>query len=116
MNSKDWKKEHNFSEGDLFARITKVQRDSTKASVQIDTDAAFDGTNSTAKLVQSNDYDLKPELWHDLPENEITIPTGEGSTLLSTFSFTCQFLAVVITAGNATTGTGKLSNKFNSNT
>lgn len=116
MNLKDWKKEHDFAEGDLFARVIKVQRDSTKASVQIDTDAAFDGTNTEAKLVQSNNYELNPALWHDLPEKAIKLPTGEGSALLSTFSFTCQFLAVVITAGNATTGTAQLSNKFNSNT
>ncbi len=111
----NWKKEHNFSEGDAFIKVLNVQRSNTKISVQIDTDAAFDGTNSEAKLVQSNDLELDSSLWHDLPEKELKLPTGEGSSLLSTFSFTAQFVAVVITAGNATTGIGKLSNKFNGN-
>jgi hypothetical protein len=113
---KTWKTEHDFSEGNLFAIVTRTQRDSTKASIQIDTDASFDGTTAVAKLVQSNDLDLDPALWHDLPEEPLTMPTNAGSSLLSTFSFTTQYLALVIEAGDASTGVGKLTNKFNSNT
>jgi len=116
MNNINWKSEHDFSEGNLFAIITRTQRDSSKASVQIDADVSFDGTTTTAKLVQSNDLNLDPSLWHDLPETPLTMPTGAGSSLLSTFSFTASYLAVVIEAGDATTGTVKLFNKFNSNT
>ena len=116
MNNTHWKSEHDFSEGNLVAIVTRTQRDSAKASVQIDTDVAFDGTNSKARLVQSNDLNLDPLLWHDLPENDLNMPNGVGSSLLSTFSFTCSYLAIVIDAGNATAGTAKLFNKFNSNT
>ncbi len=111
-----WKSEYNFADGDAFIKVLEVQSISTKTSVQIDTDSAFDGTTTEAKFVQSNDLNLDPALWHDLPEAPLTLPTGEGSSLLSTFSFTAQYIAVVITAGDATTGIGKLFNKFNSNT
>jgi len=111
-----WKGEHDFADGDLFAAVLQCKKDAVKTSVQIDTDASFDGTTATAKLVQSNDINLDPSLWHDLPEDPLTLPNGEGSSLLSTFSFTAAYIAVVIEVGDATTGMAKLSNKFNLNT
>jgi len=110
-----WKTEYNFADGDAFLIVTEAQRTGTKASIQIDTDAAFDGTNTEAKLVQSNNRNLEPSLWHDLPEKPLKLPTGEGSAFLSTFSFTGQFLALVITVGNANAGVAQLTNKMNGN-
>jgi len=112
----NWKDQINFADGDQFLIIVRHEKQSTKASVQLDTDAAFDGNNSEIKFVQSNNIELDPSLWHDLPEAPLKIPTGTGSSLLSTFSFTAQYLAVMIDVGNATTGTGTLTNQFNQNT
>lgn len=80
--------------------------------MQLITSADFDGTTSTARLIQSNDIDLAIDDWNFLPEGVLGLIVG--SNLLQTESFTCKYLAIVIDIGDATLGSINIVNHFNS--
>ena len=99
----DYLKTYDIAGGD----ITIIQRNlpikDEKVSLQVDCDAAFNGTTATVELVQSNDRDTPLSNWHPLPEAPLTLLTSDSS-LLSTFAFTAKYIAVKVVAGDATAG------------
>ena len=112
-----WKQEHDFTaDVDTFIQIGDIEENSRVASLQIITDSDFNGTNSRAGFRQSNDPDLDVSLWHDLPEGDISMPNGEGSTLLSTVCFTAKYLGVFFDVGNADAGIAQLKNNYKAST
>ncbi len=112
-----WTKTHDFTvAADTLIVIGDVEKNSRVASLQIVTDADFDGTNTRAGFRQSNDIGAPDDLWHDLPEGDISMPNGEGSTLLSTVCFTARYLAVFFDNGNASDGIATMHDNFKANT
>jgi len=111
----EFNRKYNIADGDTKMIVHKngTGKNPTVVSVQLITDATFDGNNTKAKLLQSNDPELDVDLWNELPENPITLNTGAGSALLQTLSFTCGYLAVSIEAGNATTGVITIIEQYN---
>jgi len=94
---------YDISLGDTVMIVSDDSSDEAlSVSLQLVVDVAFDGTTSTAKLIQSNDRDLPVADWNDLPESPLTLITG--SNLLQTRSFICKYLGVAITKGDATVG------------
>lgn len=113
-----WRETHDFTGGgqDAFIILKPVEVAQAVASLQIITDAAFNGTNSKVRFYQSNNPNLDSGEWHPLPEISIALVNGGGSTLLATFSFTCKYLAVQIDAGNATAGKASMITNLKRNT
>ncbi len=103
---------YNIANGDEFIKIHDNDYTNTVMSVQVQTDSAFDGNNSKAFLVQSNNLDAPFSQWHPLPEKELTLITGEDSNLLQTKSFTCKYIAIAIEQGNATAGVLSFNHKM----
>lgn len=103
---------YNINNGDTQIKIHDNDYPNTVASVQLQTDAAFDGTTSTAKFIQSNNIDAPFSEWHDLPETPLVIKPGKDSNLLQTKSFTCKHIAIALTQGDATDGVYTFNHKF----
>jgi hypothetical protein len=104
---------YNIADGDVrMLHVCKEHRE-TIVSVELITDAAFDGTTTTARLLQSNDLELDLADWQHLPEAPLVLITGAGGSLLQTISFTCKYLAIEILQGDATAGTIKLIAQYN---
>lgn len=111
----EWRKTYDIADGDTIIKLVNqsVDKVESKASLQLDTPADFDGTTTQAYLVQSNVFNRDISQWHPLPEAPLTLLTGAESALLSTFSFTAKFLAVVIIKGDATTGIISMNSNYN---
>ena len=107
----DFVNTYDISNGDVDIILTRSEKFEDKASVQVDVDATFDGTNSTVELVQSNDRDLDAAQWHPLPEPALILAVSDSS-LLSTFGFTARFLALRIVKGDANDGILTLTSNF----
>jgi hypothetical protein len=110
----EWRNLYNISDGDATIKLVNkaVEKYETKASVQIDTDPSFNGTTTTARLVQSNDFNRDISNWHPLPEAPLVLLPGLESALLSTFSFTARYLAVEIIVGDATAGILNINSNY----
>jgi len=97
--------------GDARYIITTSRNGSgAMASVEIISDGTFNGTTTTARLLQSNDLELPEADWNFLPEVPLVLVSG--ASLLQTFSHTCQFLMVEIIQGDATAGLLTVENNF----
>ena len=107
----DYVKTYDISGGDATIIMRTQPIKDEIVSVQIDVNGTFNGTTSTINLVQSNDKDLDLTKWHPLPEAALTLLTDDSS-LLSTFSFTAQYIAVKVTQGDSTAGILTVSENF----
>jgi len=99
--------------GDVRMIVNPTPKIAMTASVELTTGAAFDGTTTTARLLQSNDKDSDIDNWAHLPEDPLVLVTGAGVSLLQTVSFTCKYLAVEIIQGDATAGVINVTEQFN---
>lgn len=99
----DFIKDYNVAGGNADIILKIVEKKGEKVSLQVITDAGFDGTTDTVELVQSNDRDLPLSKWHALPEAPLVLATDD-SHLLSTFAHTAKFLALRYIQGDGTAG------------
>jgi len=99
-----------ISGGDKTMSLTRKANTESGASLQVVLDNTFNGTTSTARLKQSNSLDLDEANWNYLPEEALTLV--KGSNLLQTNSFTCRFIAIEITVGDANLGTATFHMNF----
>lgn len=111
----EWRAIYDISQGDETIKLVNaaVEKYESRVSVQVDTSADFDGTNTRVQLVQSNVFNLDVSQWHPLPEAPLELNTGADSGLLSTFSFTARYLAIKIEAGNASAGVLSITTNYN---
>jgi len=107
----DFIKNYDVAGGNADIILKVVEKKEEKVSLQVETDAGFDGTTDTVELVQSNDRDLDLSKWHPLPEPALVLAAND-SHLLSTFAHTAKFLAVRYTQGDGTAGILTLTENY----
>ncbi len=108
----NFEKTYALSAGDGHLRMSNGPRDEFSVAVQIETSDGFDGTTTTAALVQSNNIDTPDAQWHPLPETALVINTTDDSFLLHTQSHDAAHLGIRITAGDASAGTFTFTTSF----
>lgn len=108
----DWKETYDISGGDTTIILLKIEKVEHIVSLQIDTDAAFNGTNTKARLLQSNRLGLDISKWHPLPEGFLSLPTGADSALLCSTSFMSKYIAIEVDAGNASAGILQFTSEY----
>lgn len=107
----DFVKNYDVNAGSVDIILKRIEKRQEKVSLQVVTDAGFDGTTDTIELIQSNDRELPLSKWHPLPEPAIVL-VGDDSHLLASFAHTAKFLALRYIQADGTAGTLTLTENY----
>lgn len=106
--------EYDISNGSALIKLPNIKSYSSKAAIQVETSADFNGTTSTIEFKMSNVFDLPDAQWHDFTDVQDPLSlTVNDSHLITTCNHYTGFLALQINAGDATTGTLTISQHVN---